>query len=234
MSKAWSEKNKTTNTRDFKNKEDNYASRNVNGTGLQDHRLAARPEDHDGRQPRLVGQADRQRDRGRTRRSKSDPTRASRRCCRATSTCSPTCRRRTSHGCAPTPSSRSSTAARCAPSSSRSTRAAGTEILRRQGKNPFGTSACAGAEPRHRSRDDQAHDDARPVHPGRHHGRAGRQRQHAEIDVALKADPEKAKKLLAEAGYPDGFEFQLNCPNNRYVNDGRSARRWSRCGPASA
>ena len=30
---------------------------------------------------------------------------------------------------------------------------------------------------------------------------------------------EKAKKLLAEAGYPQGFEFQLNCPNNRYVND---------------
>ena len=30
---------------------------------------------------------------------------------------------------------------------------------------------------------------------------------------------EGAKKLLAEAGYPNGFEFQLNCPNNRYVND---------------
>jgi len=24
---------------------------------------------------------------------------------------------------------------------------------------------------------------------------------------------------LADAGYPDGFEVQLNCPNNRYVND---------------
>ena len=33
MSKAWSEKNKTTNTQDYKAKEDNYASRNVNGTG---------------------------------------------------------------------------------------------------------------------------------------------------------------------------------------------------------
>ncbi|MCK6419871.1 MAG: ABC transporter substrate-binding protein [Aquabacterium sp.] len=40
-----------------------------------------------------------------------------------------------------------------------------------------------------------------------------------DIDVAPKADPDRAKKLLAEAGYPDGFEFQLNCPNNRYVND---------------
>ena len=40
-----------------------------------------------------------------------------------------------------------------------------------------------------------------------------------DIDKPLKADPDKAKKLLAEAGYPNGFEFQLNCPNNRYVND---------------
>ena len=32
-------------------------------------------------------------------------------------------------------------------------------------------------------------------------------------------NPEKAKKLLAEAGYPNGFELTLDCPNNRYVND---------------
>ena len=29
----------------------------------------------------------------------------------------------------------------------------------------------------------------------------------------------KAKALLAEAGYPDGFAFTLDCPNNRWVND---------------
>lgn len=34
-------------------------------------------------------------------------------------------------------------------------------------------------------------------------------------------DPEGAKKLLADAGYPDGFEVQLDCPNDRYVNDER-------------
>src|SRR5215468_9824324 len=28
-----------------------------------------------------------------------------------------------------------------------------------------------------------------------------------------------AKKLLVEAGYPDGFEVSMDCPNDRYVND---------------
>ena len=28
-----------------------------------------------------------------------------------------------------------------------------------------------------------------------------------------------SRKLMAEAGYPDGFEVTLDCPNNRYVND---------------
>lgn len=32
-------------------------------------------------------------------------------------------------------------------------------------------------------------------------------------------DQEKAKALLAEAGYPEGFSVRLDCPNNRYVND---------------
>ncbi|KMO43257.1 ABC transporter substrate-binding protein [Methylobacterium tarhaniae] len=32
-------------------------------------------------------------------------------------------------------------------------------------------------------------------------------------------DPNKAKALLAEAGYPNGFEVPLDCPNDRYVND---------------
>ena len=33
-------------------------------------------------------------------------------------------------------------------------------------------------------------------------------------------DADAAKKLLADAGYPNGFEVKMNCPNDRYVNDG--------------
>jgi peptide/nickel transport system substrate-binding protein len=32
-------------------------------------------------------------------------------------------------------------------------------------------------------------------------------------------NPETSKKLLAEAGYPQGFEVDFACPNNRYIND---------------
>ncbi|ABG31817.1 ABC transporter substrate-binding protein [Roseobacter denitrificans] len=32
-------------------------------------------------------------------------------------------------------------------------------------------------------------------------------------------DPDAARALLAEAGYPDGFSFGFKCPNDRYLND---------------
>ncbi|WP_428485328.1 ABC transporter substrate-binding protein [Rhodopila sp.] len=41
----------------------------------------------------------------------------------------------------------------------------------------------------------------------------------AALDVRPKADPAKAKQLLAEAGYPTGFKVGLDCPNDRYVMD---------------
>ncbi len=50
-------------------------------------------------------------------------------------------------------------------------------------------------------------------------------------------DPEGAKKLLAEAGYPDGFEVTLHATNNRYVNDAKIAQAiaqmWTRGGVAT-
>ncbi len=42
----------------------------------------------------------------------------------------------------------------------------------------------------------------------------------ADLEKRLPYDPEASKKLLAEAGYPNGFEVTMNCPNDRYVNDG--------------
>ncbi len=39
------------------------------------------------------------------------------------------------------------------------------------------------------------------------------------LDERLPYDVDAAKKLLADAGYPDGFDVELRCPNDRYVND---------------
>ncbi|MGN6768733.1 MAG: ABC transporter substrate-binding protein [Rhizobiaceae bacterium] len=47
-------------------------------------------------------------------------------------------------------------------------------------------------------------------------------------------DPKKAKQLLTEAGYPDGFALTLDSPNDRYINDGQIAesiaQMWTRIG----
>jgi peptide/nickel transport system substrate-binding protein len=54
----------------------------------------------------------------------------------------------------------------------------------------------------------------------------------------LPFDRAKARTLLAEAGYPHGFEVTLDCPNNRYVNDEKIcqalAAMWSQIGVTTA
>jgi peptide/nickel transport system substrate-binding protein len=54
----------------------------------------------------------------------------------------------------------------------------------------------------------------------------------------LPFDRAKARTLLAEAGYPHGFEVTLDCPNNRYVNDEKIcqalAAMWSQIGVITA
>ncbi len=58
-----------------------------------------------------------------------------------------------------------------------------------------------------------------------------------EIEKRLPYNRDAAKKLLADAGYPNGFEVTLDCPNNRYVNDERIcqaiAAMWSQIGVAT-
>ncbi|MBM3522117.1 MAG: ABC transporter substrate-binding protein [Alphaproteobacteria bacterium] len=53
-------------------------------------------------------------------------------------------------------------------------------------------------------------------------------------DVRLPFSVDRAKQLLAEAGYGGGFEVTLDCPNNRYINDEQIcqsvAAMWARVG----
>ena len=54
------------------------------------------------------------------------------------------------------------------------------------------------------------------------------------MERRLPFDLVAAKKLLAEAGYPNGFGFTLHCPNDRYINDERIcvavAGMWAKIG----
>ena len=59
-----------------------------------------------------------------------------------------------------------------------------------------------------------------------------------DLNERLPFDPDGARRLLAEAGYPGGFGIALACPNDRYVNDERVcqavAAMWTRVGVRTA
>lgn len=56
----------------------------------------------------------------------------------------------------------------------------------------------------------------------------------ASEDVRLPYDAARARALLTEAGFPQGFGMTLDCPNNRYINDEQIcqaiAAMWARIG----
>ena len=56
----------------------------------------------------------------------------------------------------------------------------------------------------------------------------------AENDKLVAYDPELSKKLLTEAGFPNGFKTNFNCSNDRYINDEQIcvaiAAMWSKVG----
>src|SRR5690606_13986038 len=59
----------------------------------------------------------------------------------------------------------------------------------------------------------------------------GTSEKHSKVAAA---DTEQAKKLMAEAGYPNGFTLSLGSPDGRYTNDKRIAQvvasMWARIG----
>jgi len=54
------------------------------------------------------------------------------------------------------------------------------------------------------------------------------------LTAAAKPNPDKARALLKDAGYPNGFSLVLGTPNGRYINDSKVAQTlaamWTRIG----
>ena len=221
MSKAWAEKNKTATTQDYKAKEDNYASRNVNGTGpykitgwQPDQKITMLAnadwwEKTDGNVTEVIYTP-----------IKSDPTRVA-------ALLSGDVDMLTDLPTQDVARLRSEAKLKVVDGPEVRTifiaLDQGSEELKYsdvKGKNPFKDKRVREALNLAIDRETIKRTTMRGLSiPAGIMVAPGVNGNTADIDVALKPDPEKAKKLLADAGYPNGFEFQLNCPNNRYVND---------------
>jgi len=236
MSKGWSEKNKSTNVQDYKNKEDTYASRNVNGTGAY----------------KITGWAPDQRVTMTINRDwwdkvggnvtevvytpiKQDATRVAALLSgdidMLTDLPTPDVARLRSEGKLKVLDGHEVRTIFVALDQ-------GSEELKYsdvKGKNPFKDKRVREALNVAIDRDAIRRTIMRGMSlPAAIMVAPGVNGHAPDIDQALKADTDKAKRLLAEAGYPNGFEFQLNCPNNRYVNDEEICQAlvamWARAG----
>ena len=236
MSKSWSEKNKTMNVQDYKNKEDNFASRNVNGTGAY-HITGWQPDQkitmtinkgwwdkHGGNVTEVIYTP-----------IKSDPTRVA-------ALLSGELDMLTDLPTQDVARIRGDSKLKVMVGNEVRTIYLALDMHNPElkysdvkGKNPFKDKrvreALSIAIDRELIKRNTMRGLSLPagimVAPGVN-GNA------PDIDAAVKADPERAKKLLADAGYPNGFEVQLNCPNNRYVNDEEICQNitvmWARIG----
>ncbi|MBP6777830.1 MAG: ABC transporter substrate-binding protein [Piscinibacter sp.] len=221
MSKAWAEKNKTVNTQDYKAKEDNYASRNVNGTGP--YKITAWQPDQ---KITMAVNADWwDKPAGNVTEVvytpiKSDPTRVA-------ALLSGDVDMLTDLPTQDVARLRADSKLKILDGPEVRTiyiaLDQGSDELKYsdvKGKNPFKDKRVREALNLAIDRETIKRTTMRGLSiPAGIMVAPGVNGNSPDIDVAVKVDVDKAKKLLAEAGYPNGFEVQLNCPNNRYVND---------------
>jgi peptide/nickel transport system substrate-binding protein len=221
MSKAWAEKNKTSNTQDYKNKEENFASRNVMGTGAYkitgwtpEQRITMAQnadwwDKHSGNVKEVIYTP-----------IKSDPTRVAALLSGDVDmlTDLPTqdiarLRQDSKLKVVDGPEVRT---IYLAPDM-------GSPELKHsniKGKNPFADKRVRQALSMAIDREAIKRNIMRGLSiPAGIMVAPGVNGHTPELDTPVKTDVEGAKKLLADAGYPSGFEVRLNCPNNRYVND---------------
>ncbi|MBT9504148.1 MAG: ABC transporter substrate-binding protein [Burkholderiaceae bacterium] len=222
MSKGWAEKNKTTNTQDYKAKEENYASRNVNGTGP--YRITGWQPDQ---RVTMVQNKDWWDNKNATNVTevlytpiKSDPTRVA-------ALLSGDVDLLTDLPTQDVAKLKADPKLKVVEGPEVRTiflaMDMGSDELKNssvKGKNPFKDKRVREAMNLAVDREAIKRTIMRGLSiPAALMVAPGVNGNTPDIDAPLKADPEKAKKLMADAGYGDGFEVQMNCPNNRYVND---------------
>ncbi|MBL8329049.1 MAG: ABC transporter substrate-binding protein [Rubrivivax sp.] len=236
MSKSWAEKNKTTNTQDFKNKEENFASRNVMGTGP--YRITAwTPEQ------RITMSANADwwdKPTGNVKEViytpiKSDPTRVAALLSGGVDmlTDLPTQdvgRLRGESGLKILDGSEVRTIFIALDLGSPEVK--GTNVT---GKNVFADKRVRQALSLAIDRQAIQRTTMRGMSvPAALLVAPGVNGHDPALDAPAAANADQARKLLADAGYPNGFEMRLNCPNNRYVNDEEICQNvvamWARIG----